>query len=93
MRSGSAAHCVSSGGSAIRRRPTIAHTSLHGSDPSPAMLKTPGTSFKRREHERAGDVVLVGELQAGVEPEHLGHERQPQRLGERRGRRRRRARW
>ena len=46
MRSGSAAHCVSSGGSATRRRPTIAHTSLHGSEPSPAMLKTPGTSLR-----------------------------------------------
>ena len=46
MRNGSAAHWVNSGGRATRRRPTIAHTSLQGSEPSPATLKTPGTSLR-----------------------------------------------
>ena len=44
----------------------------------------PGSLLAEDEEQRPHDVVLVHQLEAGVEAEHRGHERQPQRLAERR---------
>src|SRR3954462_1607882 len=44
-----------------------------------------GHVVERREHERSGDVRLVRELEPGVEAEHLGDHREPERLGKGRG--------
>ena len=76
-RIGSAAHAVSTGGNATRRLPRIAHTSLHGRLPSPATLKTPGTSCVVAYMRRADDVVVVHELHARVEAEDLGDDAAP----------------
>ena len=81
-RIGTAAAPVMTGGMARRRRPTSRQTSPHVIVPGPATLKSPVASATVACSSARGHVVLVHELQPGIEAEHLGDGRHPQHAGE-----------
>ena len=71
------------GGRGRSRVPQIDATSLQGSRPRPATLKTPGSAVAGDELDGADDVVLLDELHERVEAEDRRAERPGEVLGDR----------
>ena len=81
-RIGTAAAPVMTGGMASRRRPTSRHDLAPRDRARPGHVEVAGGVGDGRVLERARHVVLVHELQPGIEAEHLGDGRHPQHAGE-----------